>query len=188
MLGKDRRKRLHDLCDELNSTLLEGTGRQLRHESDGASRSRSLFITMIQSLATDVSAALFATLDESFDSVPSWSIAVKSSPPKQASVPQNDGRCRPRLQLPTLLLCATRHSWSAKQSRSLLSWPRSHRQRLRHLLSALIFSMTLTKKMKQSLRPKLRRPQSKLFSWTATVMTIFQKASFAKRQPTPPTT
>lgn len=44
-VGKDRRRHLHGVCDEINSSLAT-TGKSLRHESAGASRSRELYITM----------------------------------------------------------------------------------------------------------------------------------------------
>jgi len=47
-VGKDRRRRLHDFCDELNRTVLRGGGTKLAHESDGASRARKLFVTLVQ--------------------------------------------------------------------------------------------------------------------------------------------
>lgn len=50
-VGKDRRRRLHDLCDELNAEILRPQGRYLEHASDGPpddSRKRSLFVTLKQ--------------------------------------------------------------------------------------------------------------------------------------------
>jgi hypothetical protein len=54
-VGKARRKYLHDLCDKLNSDVLNLIGRTLKHQSDGTSRSRALYVTMERLGASDFS-------------------------------------------------------------------------------------------------------------------------------------
>ena len=50
-VGKDRRKKLHDACDELNMELAK-SGRYLKHESINATeRSRPLYVTMMSGAA-----------------------------------------------------------------------------------------------------------------------------------------
>jgi hypothetical protein len=79
-VGKDRRKHLHDVCDNINRLL---TGRRLMHESAGGTRARSLFVTVVATNSASSSADEFLM----FGPPPSlnFDMPVKTSPPRPAS-------------------------------------------------------------------------------------------------------
>lgn len=109
-VGKDRRKRLRDLCDELNRTALNGTGMQLHHESDGYTKSRELFVTLQQRPHRkifgdyDDKSVAFETLSSRQDSFP-----IKSSPPRPRvghTVLDHESPAKRRLMVPAWVAAA----------------------------------------------------------------------------------
>jgi hypothetical protein len=56
-LSKEKRKKLHNYCDQLNQTILLTTNKQLRHESFGTGQSRKLQITIIKNNSSHVASS-----------------------------------------------------------------------------------------------------------------------------------
>jgi hypothetical protein len=85
--GKERRGRLHDVCDELN-LVLRVDGRRLVHESEGVGNGRRLFVTVESVAATDLYPPARKRLEPAFSGGTSvLGTAGFGSPPKRARPP-----------------------------------------------------------------------------------------------------